>query len=534
MIPKYQEEGLPFRPSYAPLDDHGDTPPCCMPDASIELRREDNTGQVLAPSRSGPVQNLDTGDSATPEVDKEAGVVRYEHLTPGEYEWHWRPDPLGTHLIGLDTVSDTYRFQPGQALTDTPLIEATPEGRQATAVHLPPPVLINLRDEPDKHDILTPEQLDYFKRNGNNALVFIHGYNVPHGDWGRFCSQAEGDSAPLAWTDTPSTVWQDAGALSRQTGQEVEEARLNGSGVHNWAVSMEYQLNRAAGFDGENWMDYSRIIAISWHGDTGATDFMQSEFNAMQAGRRLVPLLRQLRQAGIAINVITHSLGARVGLTALNILGTVQQTPAIDNLFLWEPAVADNALTNDPERDAHPLGMGVFDKAHKAARTIVVLHSRGDGILGKAGFEDLTRGDGVDNATGSVGGAYTKKWWTFPFFLDNGLTPPIERLYADYFPLVHYPRPKRGQIDELRDRLNRQKVESNWQRLEADILTEAERLFPECKAALANCEALPTYTLLAPLGHQAVVTKSMAQRYIRQLRALSELDWFPGQAPRPA
>jgi hypothetical protein len=39
---------------------------------------------------------------------------------------------------------------------------------------------------------------------------------------------------------------------------------------------------------------------------------MQAELNAMAAGRRMVPLLQQLQDAGIAVNLITHSLGARV------------------------------------------------------------------------------------------------------------------------------------------------------------------------------------------------------------------------------
>lgn len=91
---------------------------------------------------------------------------------------------------------------------------------------------------------------------------------------------------------------------------------------------------------------------------------------------------------GVELYVITHSLGARVALTALNLLGNIGYRDPVDHLFLWQPAVADNALTNQASRDVHPLGLGVFPDAHTAARRIVVLHSKGDGILGSEEASD--------------------------------------------------------------------------------------------------------------------------------------------------
>ncbi|MCL1486554.1 MAG: hypothetical protein MH186_00445 [Marinobacter sp.] len=133
-----------------------------------------------------------------------------------------------------------------------------------------------MKRPPPSEDLLTDDQLDYFRANGNNALIFMHGYNVPHGEWGRFLKydgsrEAYHGNAPSfakanTWHPNRATVWQDTAALSANSSVSLEDEKLNGGGAHNWAVHMEYQLNRAAGFDGEDWMPYSRIINISWPG----------------------------------------------------------------------------------------------------------------------------------------------------------------------------------------------------------------------------------------------------------------------------
>ncbi|RBW51137.1 alpha/beta hydrolase [Marinobacter sp. F3R11] len=538
---------LPFSPSTAPLGAHG-APTCKHETASVLLRRCDNLGRPRAFINAGSIKD-ESGKFVTAEIQKgtehtpENAEARFAQLVTGKAKWHWPAEPEGEHLIGFDTVSEQRRFAPGEALSEGVELTVIQGERKATAIHLPPPVVIDLREEtPASTDLLTNEQLDYFRANGNNALVFIHGYNVPHGEWGK-----------LGWHSSKATVWQDP--------QTVNDEYLNGAGAHNWAVHMEYRLNRAAGFDGENWMPYSRIINISWPGNTGATDFMQAELNAMAAGRRLAPLLQQLAGAGIAINLISHSLGARVALTALNILGTVGKPNMVDHLFLWQPAVADNALTNDSNRDVHPLGLGVFPSAHKTARKIVVLHSRGDGILGPDSNESndwwwrllspaswavaeawglATADDPMDEILGKLRGAYDKKWWTFPSFLDNGFGPAIEKLYKNYLPLTFEARPPAPRMIAHRPpsevpyfRL-KNKVKENWARLEKDILTEADALWQPCIDCLRKGERPPEYTLLAPLNHRASISPQVARDYVLRLKKLAVNNWFPEQAPRPA
>ncbi|MFC7296784.1 alpha/beta hydrolase, partial [Marinobacter aromaticivorans] len=503
--------------------------------------------------------DLQNGTEDTPDNAE----ALFTQLVTGNASWHWPEEPEGEHLIGFDTLSEQRRFAPGQHLDEGVDLTVIQGERTARAIHLPPPVIINLREPaPSTGDLLTDEQLDYFRANGNNALIYIHGYNVPHGEWGRFLKY-DGSREPYhgnapsfakayRWHPDKATVWQDGKALSGKSTVTPGEEKLNGTGAHNWAIHMEYQLNRAAGFDGQDWMPYSRIINISWPGNTGAIDFMQAELNAMASGRRLVPLLHQLANAGIAINIITHSLGARVGLTALNILGTTGHHNLVDHLFLWQPAVADNALTNDSSRDVHPLGLGVFPSAHSAAGKIVVLHSRGDGILGPANSKELLRhipapdpgtfaklltdvtwtlvtaDDPLDDLFGYARGVYGKKWWSFPNFLKNGFRPPIEKLYKDYLPLTFEAwKTAHPQRSAYVPEALKHTVKANWARLEQDILAEANALRQPCIDCLRNGERPPEYTLLSPLNHRASVSLQVAKDYVLRLKRLAVNGWFP-------
>jgi len=568
---------LPFEPSNTPLGMYG-VPDCCLEKACVSLRRSDNLGRPLSFTKPGKLRHLNEQEhtgSLQPDAEaRDDHLARFEGVTVGKAWWHWPEEPAGEHLIGFDTISRKPRYAPGQVLDEGVQLDVIQGERKATSIHLPPPVIINLREDKDaQNEKLTREQLDYFRANGNNALIFVHGYNVPHGEWGRFLKgdrrsphwhgNTRSFSRTPTWYSHKATVKQDPEALSEDHPFTLDDADVNGSGVHNWAVHMEYCLNKAAGFDGTDWMPFSRIINISWPGDTGSTDFMQAELNAMNAGRRLVPLLQQLQDAGIAVNLITHSLGARVALTALNILGTTGRHNLVDHLFLWQPAVADNALSNDPERDVHPLRLGVFPTAYQAARQIVVLHSKGDGILGPderhseswwrqitdywssvvtgspAGpLGDIARDigsadDPVDEITGHLLGAYDKKWWTFPSFLDNGFGPAIERLYSDYLPLTYDEdagERRRGYPAKQR----RQLALENWERLEQDIMAEAKSLWQPCIDCLRNGERPPRYTLLAPLNHRASVSVDVARDYILRLRKLAVNSWQTERPPRPA
>ncbi|MDN6319412.1 MAG: hypothetical protein L0J77_06575 [Marinobacter sp.] len=141
----------------------------------------------------------------------------------------------------------------------------------------------------------------------------------------------------------------------------------------------------------------------------------------------------------------------------------------------------------------------------------------------------------MDDVLGYFRGAYDKKWWTFPSFLDNGFGPAIEELYKDYLPLTFkaqmttYP-----QLSEHVPEALKRTVKANWDRFEQDILAEADALWQPCIDCLRNSERPPDYTLLAPLNHRASVSPHIAKDYVLRLKKLAVNDWVPEQPPRPA
>ena len=220
----------------------------------------------------------------------------------------------------------------------------------------------------------------------------------------------------------------------KEVHETIDEA-VNGTAAASWFPLVEYMLNLNA--DGKtdpftqqpNWDKYTRIIGITWSGAAhGTFPFSASEIEANMAARKLVALIMQLADAGIGVNIITHSLGARVALGMLNIIGDKQfpngahYQKAVKNVFLWQPAVADNALTDKIEKDIHPLKIGVFPHAHKSAESFTVLFSSQDGVLGW----DTKLNDDED-LSGMIGGAYPQK-----NTIAATAAKPFKRYYLDY------------------------------------------------------------------------------------------------------
>lgn len=357
-------------------------PAHCSVGVTVLIVHRDTLGRYLP---EGTLVGLkdSAGKTISATIDAE-GVSRHEGAAPNKVAWQL-VDAHGLHLVAINDKP----LDPCRAAAAPPEVDIAMDETTIQATYLPPPISLNLRDEmtSPEADLLTEEQLEQLRLAGNNATLFLHGYNVPLGQYGTFVpweKRSDINAEPLlttAHTASNATILQCINA-GEHTSAEYREEPDNGDGAHSWFVHMEYQLNRAAGMTEEDWRPYTRMVGIAWFGDTGSVDFFQAELNAMAAGRRLVALLEQLDEAGIAINVISHSLGARVVLTALNILGEQERHQWIDNVYLWQPAVADNALVNDASQDSHPLGMGVFPDAHKATSKIVVLQSQQDGFWG--------------------------------------------------------------------------------------------------------------------------------------------------------
>nr|WP_244151919.1 alpha/beta hydrolase [Rodentibacter myodis] len=195
------------------------------------------------------------------------------------------------------------------------------------------------------------------------------------------------------------------------------EDTYNGFKALAWLPNVEYYLNLAAAgkdelSDFDLWDKYSRIVGVTWSGSVDPDiNFFRAEMYANESGRKLAGVLKQLIDENIRINIITHSLGARVALSAMNILGDFdgKYDDKIDNLIMWEAAVADNAITNldnyEAKKAYNPVAMEIFPYAHKVPKHITVLYSQEDGVLdGDDSWRD-------DEFLGLLGGAYPKKYW---------------------------------------------------------------------------------------------------------------------------
>lgn len=213
----------------------------------------------------------------------------------------------------------------------------------------------------------------------------------------------------------------------------------------------------------------------------------------------------------------------------MNILAETHQK-TIDHVFLWQPAVADNALSNRIENDTHPFGAGVFPVAHQAARQIVVLHSQNDGVLGGHGgvgnfFGDLGSGNIAEAITGGLGGAYRKKWWDISL-IGAGIKTVLNELYRGYQPLSvnRMAQDDDQSMERLRIQREEAEVEQNWQRLEQDLKQEMQQHL--------NATDTPEYHLLAPISINRVLDEQAVNSYIQRLHA-----YYNGkhrERPRPA
>lgn len=341
-----------------------------------------------------------------------------------------------------------------------------------TAIYLPPPMLLNLRFKQKLSSKKRKEEINKIvqqvKADGKSATLFIHGFNVPIG---RFPNPTElgenpaydslkdsrGIQAPYLYygdiigEDVKKRIDAQAKAISsnnygellkikngkingrpvitgRQVPYEKLDEVLHGTGALAWFPTVEYYLNLAAsGATSANtklsdWKKYSRIIGVTWSGSVDPSrTFFRAEIYANEAGRKLAKDISTLLENNIQVNIITHSLGARVALAALNILGDANQPKKIKNLIMLEAAVADNAITANYTREKNPVAMELFPFAYKAAEYIRIMYSKEDGVLGPDNSL-LDLDDGVSDVSR---GAYPLKY---------GVIAGKTNAFGDYYP----------------------------------------------------------------------------------------------------
>lgn len=284
-----------------------------------------------------------------------------------------------------------------------------PQDRYLEVHTLAQPIILDLcTDTPPT--ALPDTTLNYFKQRGNQIVFFIHGFHV---DKGSFAQQIEGVEVgahtaqePLfdeprlqtttvipVYNSAPATIYQGFDII-QQRFPEAKNAfpsfdftmdTVNGTEAHNWLIHMEDNLNRATGqFDRTDYRKYQRIVQVIWPGNVAQPLYLESEERANVAGAALAVILHNIltTHPDMEINVIAHSMGNRVLLTALNQLGAKREYhEKINHVFLWDAAVPDTALSNDPTKDVSPRENCAFIHAMDAVKKVTVLYSKYDHVL---------------------------------------------------------------------------------------------------------------------------------------------------------
>lgn len=284
--------------------------------------------------------------------------------------------------------------------------------------YLRPPIYLRIRKKfaPENFtcDQLSSEQINYFKVKGNNVTIFIHGYSVIDGCFGKEHINIEmpGDRLVSSGNNpnhfnsmSVSTYGQDCTYLrhfdsiynalggripinidlinNQPFSDEAVDNALNGTGAHNWLLHMEYNLNcAAAGIYPFPWeqkaLDYTRILGIHWPGNVV---FWEAQQNAVPSGITLAILLQQLHEAGLSINIIAHSLGNLVALQALEVLADQNKYGYVDHMVVWQAAVAQHALSPINLPKSKQEKFAYFPLAHLAAKQFTILFSKRDLVL---------------------------------------------------------------------------------------------------------------------------------------------------------
>ena len=117
---------------------------------------------------------------------------------------------------------------------------------------------------------------------------------------------------------------------------------------------------------------YDLVIGYSWPGGDDALDWYTSKRRANAVARRFRFLLQDLSPLVRGIDVMSHSLGARVVLKALKQAPLTNGGPLVRNYFSMAASVDNEVFEPDEE----------FHDCIRNIGSIFVFHSKKDGVLG--------------------------------------------------------------------------------------------------------------------------------------------------------
>lgn len=191
---------------------------------------------------------------------------------------------------------------------------------------------------------------------------------------------------------------QDPSAFHEMTMEQLTEKAANKHVcilVHGYRNPMENVMNAYwqmtqtmadTGISGAK--GYGLVVGFAWPGRRTRIGFFVAPTNARKAGPKLLSLINDLRGVAHSVDVQTHSLGARVALTALRDARKV----FVDNLMLSAPAVDHNLFELDKE----------FCSSLDCCNRCLVYHSKNDRVL-KLSYPLADIAGGVKKALGLRG-----------------------------------------------------------------------------------------------------------------------------------
>ena len=115
---------------------------------------------------------------------------------------------------------------------------------------------------------------------------------------------------------------------------------------------------------------YDLVLGYSWLGGDDPLDYFAAKRRASAIAPRFGIWLPKIKQAVAKLDIMTHSMGTRVMLSALQLDGAIK----IDNAFNMAAAV-DNECLELPEK---------YHQASKHCQKLYVFHSKYDNVLGIA------------------------------------------------------------------------------------------------------------------------------------------------------
>jgi Alpha/beta hydrolase of unknown function (DUF900) len=272
--------------------------------------------------------------------------------------------------------------------------KALPEDQQELYQTLQPYFITETYDD-DIQETLSNEQLQFYKTQGDNVLLFIHGFHVSFGAYpSNFIQNTEGDikiQGNFTLYRTQNFIQNRYG--SNNNPQLSPTNLLYGTGAKNWLITMEYNLNKAFGFDDQDYSKYTRIIGVTWQGNpSNPCDYMAAVPMSEFAAQKTFALVQQLTKAGIKVELMAHSLGNAVLARVLDLCG--KNGVQIQHAHLWQPAIPNNALNTEAQNYLlillpDPKGTEInlpanydYTHARAGAKQITVMFSDQDTILG--------------------------------------------------------------------------------------------------------------------------------------------------------